>query len=130
MILPSDRWTSPIYDGAYNYGADIYDLKNPSSPVEKVFVSNIYSDKAMGTAAFSFIDSRLMAAVAARGVIPKNYTFGGIQSVDSVTSSGTAGYADDLNHLNVSLTATVRANMYDNLIPTPTPSFAPKYLSP
>jgi len=125
MILPSDRWTSPIYDGAYNYGADQYDLLNPSSPVEKVFVSNIYSDKAMGTAAYSLIDSRLMAAVTARGLIPKNYTFGGIQSVDSVTSSGTAGYPDDLNHLNVSLTATVRANMYDNLIPTPTPSFAP-----
>lgn len=125
MILPSDRWTSPIYDGAYNYGADPYDLKNPSTPVEKVFVSDIYSDAAMGTAAFAFIDSRLMAAVAARGVIPKNYTFGGIQSVDSVTSSGTAGYPDDLNHLNVSLTATVRANMYDNLIPTPTPSFSP-----
>ena len=125
MILPSDRWTSPIYDGAYNYGADPYDLKNPSTPVEKVFVSSIYSDAAMGTAAFSFIDSRLMAAVAARGVIPNDYTFGGIQSVDSVTSYGSTGYPDDLNHLNVTLTATVRANMYDNLIPTPTPSFAP-----
>ncbi len=125
MILPSDRWTSPIYDGAYNYGADPYDLMNPSSPVEKVFVSDIYSDRAMGTAAFAFIDSRLMAAVAARGVIPKNYTFGGVQSIDSVTSSGTAGYADDLNHLNISLTATVRANMLESLIPTPTPTFAP-----
>ncbi len=125
MILPSDRWTSPIYDGAYNYGADPYDLMNPSSPVEKVFVSNIYSDKAMGTAAYAFIDSRLMAAVAARGVIPRNYYFGGVQSVDSVTSSGTAGYADDLNHLNISLTATVRANMLESLIPSPTPTFAP-----
>ncbi|HWQ98357.1 MAG TPA: SH3 domain-containing protein [Clostridia bacterium] len=125
MILPSDRWTSPIYDGAYNYGTDQYDLLNPSTPVEKVFVSNIYSDAAMGTAAFAFIDSRLMAAVAARGVVPKNYTFGGVQSVDSVTSSGTAGYADDLNHLNVSLTATVRANMLPALIPTPTPTFVP-----
>ena len=125
MILPSDRWTSPIYDGAYNYGADPYDLMNPSTPVEKVFVSNIYSDREMGTAAFAFIDARLMAAVAARGVIPKNYTFGGVQSIDSVTSSGTAGYADDCNHLNISLTATVRANMLESLIPTPTPTFAP-----
>ena len=125
MILPSDRWTSPIYDGAYNYGADPYDLMNPSSLVEKVFVSNIYSERDMGTAAFAFIDSRLMAAVAARGVIPNNYTFGGVQSIDSVTSSGTAGYADDLNHLNISLTATVRANMLESLIPTPTPTFAP-----
>lgn len=125
MILPSDRWTSPIYDGAYNYGVDPYDLMNPSSPVEKVFVSNIYSDREMGTAAFAFIDSRLMAAVAARGVIPKNYTFGGVQSIDSVTSSGTAGYADDLNHLNIALTATVRANMLESMIPTPTPTFAP-----
>ena len=125
MILPSDRWTSPIYDGAYNYGADPYDLLNPSSPVEKVFVSDIYSDRAMGTAAFAFIDSRLMAAVAARGVIPKDFTFGGVQSIDSVTSSGTAGYPDDLNHLNISLTATVRANMLESLIPTPTPTFAP-----
>jgi peptidoglycan hydrolase-like amidase/uncharacterized protein YgiM (DUF1202 family) len=125
MILPSDRWTSPIYDGAYNYGPDPYDLQNPSTPVEKVFISNIYSDKDMGTAAFMFLDSRLMAAVAARGVIPKNYTFGGVQSIDSVTSSGTAGYPDDLNNLNVSVTATVRANMLPELIPSPTPTFAP-----
>jgi len=125
MILPSDRWTSPIYDGAYNYGADPYDLQNPSTPVEKVFISNIYSDKDMGTAAFSFIDSRLMAAVAARGVIPKNYYFGGVQSIDSVTSSGTGGYADDLNHLNITVTATVRAKMLESLIPSPTPTFAP-----
>jgi peptidoglycan hydrolase-like amidase/uncharacterized protein YgiM (DUF1202 family) len=125
MILPSDRWTSPIYDGAYNYGVDPYDLQNPSTPVEKVFISNIYSEKDMGTAAFAFLDSRLMAAVAARGVIPKDYTFGGIQSIDSVTSSGTAGYADDLNHLNVTVTATVRANMLASLIPTPTPTFDP-----
>jgi peptidoglycan hydrolase-like amidase/uncharacterized protein YgiM (DUF1202 family) len=125
MILPSDRWTSPIYDGAYHYGTDPYDLMNPSTPVERVFVSGIYSDRDMGTAAFSFIDSRLMAAVAAKNVIPANYTFGGVQSIDSVTSSGTAGYADDLNHLNVSLTATVRANMLPQLIPTPTPTFAP-----
>ena len=125
MILPSDRWTSPIYDGAYNYGADPYDLMNPSSPVEKVFVSNIYSDKAMGTAAFSFLDARLMSAIAARGVIPKDFYFGGVQSIDNVTSSGTAGYADDLNHLSVSVTATVRAKMLDALIPTPTPTFAP-----
>ncbi len=125
MILPSDRWTSPIYDGAYNYGADPYDLMNPSSPVEKVFISNIYSEQDMGTAAFAFLDARLMAAVAAKSIIPKNYTFGGVQSIDSVTSSGTAGYADDLNHLNVSVTATVRANMLPALIPSPTPSFAP-----
>lgn len=125
MILPSDRWTSPIYDGAYHYGADPYDLQNPSTPVEKVFISNIYSEKDMGTAAFAFLDSRLMAAVAAHGVIPKDYTFGGIQSIDSVTSSGTAGYADDLNHLNVTVTATVRVNMLASLIPTPTPAFDP-----
>lgn len=125
MILPSDRWTSPIYDGAYNYGADPYDLQNPSTPVEKVFISNIYSDKDMGTAAFAFLDSRLMAAVAEHGVIPKNYTFGGVQSIDSVISSGTAGYPDDQNHLNVAVTATVRANLLPSLIPTPTPSFAP-----
>lgn len=125
MILPSDRWTSPIYDGAYNYGADPYDLMNPSSPVEKVFISNIYSDRAMGTAAFAFLDARLMSAVAARGVIPKDFYFGGVQSIDSVTSSGTAGYADDLNHLNISVTATVRANLLESLIPSPTPTFAP-----
>ncbi len=125
MILPSDRWTSPIYDGAYNYGADPYDLQNPSTPVEKVFISNIYSDKDMGTAAFSFLDSRLMAAVAERNVIPKDYTFSGVQSIDSVTSSGTAGYPDDLNNLNVTVTATVRANMLESLIPSPTPTFEP-----
>ena len=125
MILPSDRWTSPIYDGAYNYGADPYDLQNPSTPVEKVFISNIYSDKDMGTAAFAFLDSRLMAAVAERGVIPKNYTFAGVQSIDNVTSSGTAGYPDDLNNLNVTVTATVRANMLPSLIPSPTPTFEP-----
>ena len=125
MIQPSDRWTSPIYDGAYNYGADPYDLQNPSTPVEKVFISNIYSESGMGTAAYAFLDARLMAAVAARGVIPNQYTFGGIQSIDSVVSSGTAGYPDDLNHLNVTVKATVRANMLPSLIPTPTPSFPP-----
>lgn len=125
MILPSDRWTSPIYDGAYNYGADPYDLQNPSTPVEKVFLSSIYSETEMGTAAYAFLDSRLMAAVSARGVIPTGYKFDAIQSIDSVVSSGTAGYADDLNHLSVAVTATVRANMLPALIPTPTPTFAP-----
>jgi peptidoglycan hydrolase-like amidase/uncharacterized protein YgiM (DUF1202 family) len=125
MIRPSNRWTSPIYDGAYNYGADPYDLQNPSTPVEKVFISGIYSEKDMGTAAFAFLDARLMAAVAGRGVIQNGYTFGGVQSIDSVTSSGATGYAGDLNHLNVTVTATVRANMLSSLIPTPTPTFAP-----
>ncbi len=125
MILPSDRWTSPIYDGAYNYGADPYDLKNPVTPVEKVFFSAIYSEQQMGTAAFAFLDARLMAAVAERGVIPKNFYFAGIQSIDSVVSSGTAGYADDLNHTTVTVTATVRANLDEALIPSLTPTFAP-----
>jgi peptidoglycan hydrolase-like amidase/uncharacterized protein YgiM (DUF1202 family) len=125
MILPSNRWTSPIYDGAYQRGLDPYDLQNPSTPVEKVFVSGIYSEKDMGTAAFAFLDARLMAAVAGRGVIPSGYTFGGVQSIDSVTSHGSTGYTGDLSHLNVTVTATIRANMLPSLIPTPTPSFAP-----
>ncbi len=125
MILPSDRWSSTIYDGAYNYGADPYDLMNPITPVEKVFLSSRYSEQEMGTAAFAFLDARLMAAVAERGVIPKNFYFGGIQSIDSVVSSGTAGYPDDLNHTTVSVTATVRANLEEALIPSPTPTFAP-----
>ena len=125
MILPSDRWNSAIYDGAYNYGADPYDLANPVTPVEKVFVPANYSEKEMGTSAFAFLDARLMAAVAERGVIPGHFYFGGIQSIDSVSSSGTAGYADDLNHTTVSVTATVRANLEESRIPTPTPTFAP-----
>lgn len=125
MILPSDRWTSTLYDSAYNYGADPYDLANPSTPMEFVFVPANYSEKDMGTAAFAFLDARLMAAVAARGVIPKDFTFGGVQSIDSVVSSGTAGYADDLNHTTVTVTATVRANLNPLLIPSPTPTFEP-----
>lgn len=125
MILPSDRWGSTIYDPAYNYGADPYDLQNPSTPVEKIYVPVSYSERDMGTAAFAFLDARLMAAVAGHGVIPSNFYFAGIQSIDSVTSSGTAGYADDKNHTTVSVTATVRANLDESLIPTPTPTFAP-----
>ena len=125
MILPSDRWSSTLYDGAYNYGTDPYDLANPSTPVEFVFVPANYSEKDMGTAAFAFLDARLMAAVAERGVIPKNFTFGGVQSIDSVVSSGVAGYADDLNHTTVTVTATVRANLDPALIPSPTPTFEP-----
>ncbi|NLI54713.1 MAG: SH3 domain-containing protein [Clostridiales bacterium] len=125
MILPSDRWTSPIYDGAYNYGADPYDLMNPSTPVEKIFIPANYSEREMGTAAFAFLDARLMAAVAERGVVPKHFFFGGIQSIDSVTSSGTGGYADDLNNTTVTVAATVRSNLDETLIPTPTPTFAP-----
>lgn len=125
IILPSDRWTSTIYDGAYNYGYDPYDLANPSSPVESVFVPMNYSEKDMGTAAFAFLDARLMAVVAERGVIPKNFYFGGVQSIDSVVSSGTAGYPDDKNHTTVTVTATVRANLEESLIPTPTPTFEP-----
>jgi len=125
MILPSDRWTSTIYDGAYNYGEDPYDLANPSTPVESVFVPSDYSEKEMGTAAFAFLDARLMAAVAERGVIPKNFYFGGVQSIDSVVSSGIAGYPDDKNNTTVTVTATVRANLEESLIPTPTPTFEP-----
>ena len=125
MILPSDRWTSTIYDSAYNYGVDPYDLANPSSPVESVFVPMNYSEKDMGTAAFAFLDARLMAVVAERGVIPNDFYFGGVQSIDSVVSSGTAGYPDDKNHTTVTVTATVRANLEESLIPTPTPTFEP-----
>lgn len=125
MILPSDRWNATLYDGAYNYGTDPYDLANPSTPVEAVFVPANYSEEKMGTAAFAFLDARLMAEVAVRGVIPKNFYFGGVQSIDSVTSSGTAGYADDLNNTTVTVTATVRANLEEALIPTPTPTFEP-----
>ena len=125
MILPSDRWTSTLYDGAYNYGADPYDLANPSTPVECIYVPANYSETDMGTAAFAFLDARLMAMVAERGVIPQNFYFAGVQSIDSVVSSGRAGYADDLNHTTVTITATVRANLNESLIPTPTPTFAP-----
>jgi len=125
MILPSDRWTATLYDGAYNYGVDPYDLANPSTPVESIFVPLDYSEKDMGTAAFAFLDARLMAVVAERGVIPKNFYFGGVQSIDSVVSSGTAGYPDDKNHTTVTVTATVRANLDESLIPTPTPTFEP-----
>ncbi|HQQ40546.1 MAG TPA: SpoIID/LytB domain-containing protein, partial [Clostridia bacterium] len=125
MILPSDRWTSTLYDGAYSYGADPYDLANPSTPVECIYVPANYSETDMGTAAFAFLDARLMAMVAARGVIPQNFYFAGVQSIDSVVSSGRAGYADDLNHTTVTITATVRANLNESLIPTPTPTFAP-----
>ena len=125
MILPSDRWSSTIYDGAYNYGADPYDVANPASLMEKVFVPVDYSEREMGTAAFAFLDARLMAAVAGRGIVPKNHYFAGIQSIDNVSSSGTAGYPDDLNHTTITVTATVRSNLNEDLIPTPTPTFAP-----
>lgn len=125
MILPSDRWSSTIYDGAYGYGADPYDLANPATPVEKIFVPANYSEKDMGTAAFAFLDARLMAAVAGRGIVPKNHYFAGIQSIDNVASSGTAGYADDLNHTTIAVTATVRSNLNEDLIPSPTPTFEP-----
>lgn len=125
MILPSDRWNSTIYDAAYRYGADPYDLLNPATPVEKILVPASYSERDMGTAAFAFLDARLMAAVAGRGIVPKNHYFAGIQSIDSVASSGTAGYPDDLNHTTVTVTATVRSNLNEALIPSPTPTFAP-----
>jgi hypothetical protein len=54
MILPSDRWTSPIYDGAYNYGADPYDLQNPSTPVEKVFVPQFTATRTWEPRRFRF----------------------------------------------------------------------------
>lgn len=125
MILPSVRWSSPIYDGAYNTGADPYDMANPATPMEKIFLPGDYSEKEMGTAAFAFLDARLMAAVAGRGIVPKDHYFAGIQSIDSVESSGTAGYKGDLNHTTITVTATVRSNLNEALIPTPTPTFAP-----
>jgi len=125
MILPSVRWSSPIYDGAYNSGADPYDMANPATPMEKIFLPGDYSEKEMGTAAFAFLDARLMAAVAGRGIVPKNHYFAGIQSIDSVESSGTAGYKGDLNHTTITVTATVRSNLNEALMPTPTPTFDP-----
>ncbi len=71
MILPSVRWSSTIYDGAYNTGADPYDMANPATPMEKIFLPGDYSEKEMGTAAFAFLDARLMAAVAGRGIVRK-----------------------------------------------------------
>ncbi len=125
MILPSVRWGAALYDGAYAAGADAYDLANPSTPVETIFIPASYSDKDMGTSAFAFLDARLMALVAQSGVLPKNFRFGGVRSIDMVASSGDAGSALDKNHTAVTVTATVRADLDPILIPTPTPTFAP-----
>ncbi|MEG1754779.1 MAG: SpoIID/LytB domain-containing protein [Clostridia bacterium] len=125
MILPSARWGDAAYDGAYARGADSYDMRNPSTPKETVFIPTSYSEKEMGTKAFAFLDARMTAVVGANGVIPKNFHFGAIRSVDQVSSSVDAGSREDKNHSIVTVGATVRADLDQNLIPSPTPTFAP-----
>lgn len=125
MILPSVRWSSKEFDGAYAKGLDPYDMANPSTPRETVLISGRYSEREMGTKAFAFLDARLMAAVAAAGVIPANFVFGAVKSIDRVEASESAGYASDRNYARVRVDATVRADLCDDRIPSPTPTFEP-----
>ncbi len=125
MILPSVRWSDRALDGAYASGPDPYDIKNPSTPRERVFLSSVYSEREMGTTAFAFIDARLTSAIAMGGVIPDTFHFGAVKSIDRVTSSGQAGYKGDLDHTDVSVTATVRMDKNAELIPSPTPPHPP-----
>lgn len=124
-ILPGTRWNSKLYDGAFIEGADSFDMRNPSTPREIVFISSQYSQQQMGTKAFAFIDSRLLAVAGSAGVIPNGYRYGGVKSIDAVESSGQAGYKGDLNHLTVTVKATIVAAIDDTLVPTPTPAHDP-----
>ena len=124
MILPGTRWSDSSEDGAYNSGADPYDMKNPSTPRETVFIPTSYSQREMGTRAFAFVDARMSAAIAQEGVIPPEFRFGGVRSIDLVESHGDAGSFADKNHSNVTIGATVVANLLENLIPTPTRAWA------
>ena len=125
MILPGTRWSSKEADGAYASGEDPFDMANPFTPRETVFISALYSQRDMGTKAFSFLDARISTLVAANGFLPDQFRFGAVQSIDSVTSSGSAGYKGDLNHTAVTVSATVRADRDPATIPSPTPSHAP-----
>ncbi len=125
MILPGTRWSDSSEDGAYNSGADAYDMKNPSTPRETVFLPTSYSQREMGTRAFAFVDARMSATVAQDGVIPPEFRFGGVRSIDAVESYGDAGSAADKNHTTVTVSATVVANLLETLIPTPTPAWEP-----
>ncbi len=125
MLLPGVRWKEKIYDGAYASGPDIYDMKNPSTPRETVFIASDYSERAMGARAFSFLDARMTLAIVSSNAIPEHYHFLGVRSVDAVTSSGEAGYKGDLDHTDVSVRATVRTEMDAAYIPTPTPAWDP-----
>ena len=125
MILPGTRWSDKSTDGAFASGADIYDMKNPSTPKEAVFVSSAFSERAMGTKAYTFLSARLMSAAGAAGVIPENYRFSCVKSIDSVVAAGEAGYKGDQNYTTVTVQATVIAALNDEAIPTPTPTFDP-----
>ncbi len=123
MLLPGTRWSDKSADGAYASGQDIYDMENPSTPRETVYIPKTYSQREMGTRAFAFVDVRMTNAIAQPGVIPEGFYFGGVRSIDSVTSSGDAGNAQDLNHTNITVNATILANLEEHLIPTPTPEW-------
>ena len=125
MILPSTRWGGKELDGAYASGADSYDMANPFTPRETMFISSIYSEEAMGATAYRFLDARIGSLVAASGFLPAEFHFGAIASIDSVVSSGTAKYKGDLNNTTVTVHATVRADRDPATIPTPTPAFSP-----
>ncbi|MDO4572914.1 MAG: SpoIID/LytB domain-containing protein, partial [Clostridia bacterium] len=124
-ILPGTRWSSKAYDGAFFSGADPYDMKNPSTPRELLFIPANYSEREMDTAARAFIDARLMAAAGAPGLIPENYRFAGVKSIDAVTASGEAGYKGDMDYTTVTVQATLTAVLVDEAVPSPTPSHAP-----
>ena len=124
-ILPGTRWSSKLQDGAFIEGADSFDMRNPYTPRETVFVSSQYAQQQMGTRAFAFIDSRLLAVVGAAGIIPKDYHYAGVKSIDAVQSSGQAGYKGDLNHTTVTVNATIIVALDDAVVPTPTPAHDP-----
>lgn len=121
-ILPGTRWSSALYDGAFREGADRYDMVNPSTPRETVFISRLYSEREMGARAFAFIDSRLLAVVGAPGVIPKPYHYAGVVFIDEVESSGQAGYKGDRNYTTVTVKGRVTVELDAAAVPTPTPA--------
>ncbi len=131
MIKPSENWSSTAYDAGYSEGFDDYDMKNPASPRETLFIPTAFTERNVGNATlYALVMDALAAALEQPDAIPAGYVYDSLVRISNVVSTDAAGSMAGLDHENAVFTAVVQvvageAGAEPAVTPTPEPAETP-----
>ena len=131
MIKPSENWSSTAYDAGYSEGFDDYDMKNPASPRETLFIPTAFTERNVGNATlYALVMDALAAALEQPDAIPAGYVYDSLVRISNVVSTDAAGSMAGLDHENAVFTAVVKvvageAGAEPAVTPTPEPAETP-----
>ena len=92
MIKPSENWSSTAYDAGYSEGFDDYDMKNPASPRETLFIPTAFTERNVGNATlYALVMDALAAALEQPDAIPAGYGYDSLVRISNVVSTDAAG---------------------------------------